>query len=152
MNKQITSPLLLHRYHIQFRGYDRRKLTWDQSGEFAVFGGAPPDLLSAKKLHTWTVTHLVTDTLYSVSLTVICATLVLSKLMLYAMSSTYCLPPHCVGSCHSFNGCALFCRERAPFSCIPLTTIFIPSWTSHCNLRKGGLSACELKVLMLRLF
>lgn len=52
-------------------------------------------LLSAKKLHMWTVTHWlikesqpVTKTLYSVSLTVICATSVLSELMLYTISST----------------------------------------------------------------
>lgn len=51
--------------------------------ESAVFGGAPPELLSAKKkLHMWTVTLPVTNTLYSVSLPVICATSVLSKLML----------------------------------------------------------------------
>lgn len=60
---------------------------YDQSGESAVFGGPPPDPLLAKKLHTWTVTLPVTDTLYSVSLTVICATLVQSKLMMYAISS-----------------------------------------------------------------
>lgn len=72
----------------------------------------------------WTVTILVTDTLYSVSLTVICATLVLSRLMLqvlYLMPvSSFCW----VLSLIYYNCSALFCRKWAPFNRIPHHNIY----------------------------
>lgn len=51
-------------------------------------GGISRSSCRLKVLHMWTVTHPVTNTLYSVSLPVICATWLLSELMLYAISST----------------------------------------------------------------